>query len=67
MIYWGNRDRIVIGFKTTYAISASHHYRSVLDTTLCDKVCQRFAAGQLVSPGTPLMKLPPQYRGNIVA
>jgi hypothetical protein len=37
------------GFTTTYAISAYHHYccefechscRGVLDTTLCDKVCQ---------------------------
>ena len=41
-------DRIV-GFTTTYAINAYHHsrcefeshsWRGVLDTTLCDKVCQ---------------------------
>ena len=27
---------------------------SVLDTTLCDKVCQWLAAGRLFSPGTPV-------------
>ena len=26
--------------------------RDVLDTTLCDKVCQRLVAGQWFSPGT---------------
>jgi len=40
------RDRMVVGFITTYAISAYHHYgcdvefcswQGVLDTTLCDK------------------------------
>jgi hypothetical protein len=43
------RDRMVVGFTTTYAISAYHHlrcefephsWRCVLDKTLCDKVCQ---------------------------
>ena len=43
------RDRMVVGFTTTCAISAYHHlscefetrsWRGVLDTTLCDKVCQ---------------------------
>ena len=42
------RDHMVVGFTTTCAISAYHHKRSelescswqsVLDTTLCDKVC----------------------------
>ena len=42
-------DCMVVGFTTTYADSAYHHYncefepcswRGVLDTTLCDKVCQ---------------------------
>jgi hypothetical protein len=28
------------------------HYRGVLDTTLCDKVCRWLAAGQWFSPGT---------------
>ena len=51
-------DRIVVGFITTYAMNAYHHssceveslsWRSVLDTTLCDKVCQWFSPGTLVS------------------
>ena len=55
---------MVVGFTTTYAdvISAFHHKRcefeshswqGVLDTTLCDKVCQRLVTGQF-SPGTPV-------------
>ena len=28
--------------------------RGVLDTTLCDKVCQRLATGRWFSPGTPV-------------
>ena len=39
-----DRDRIIIGFTTTYAISVSckfesRSWRGVRDTTLCDKVC----------------------------
>jgi hypothetical protein len=43
------RDRMVVEFTTTCAISAYHKYsseiepcswRGVLNTTLCDKVCQ---------------------------
>ena len=43
------RDRMVVGFTTTCAIIAYHYkscdfeppsWRGVLDTTLCDKVCQ---------------------------
>ena len=43
------RDRMVVGFTATCAISAYHpkscqfeprSWRGVLDTTLCDKVCQ---------------------------
>jgi len=49
---WGRRgrDRIVVGFTTICVISAYHHskrfeiefrsWRGVLDTTLCDKICQ---------------------------
>ena len=57
------RDRMVVGFTTTCAISAYHHYscefkpclwRGVLDTALCDKVfavtCdKRFSPGTTVS------------------
>jgi hypothetical protein len=38
----GRRDRMLVGFTTTYTISAYHHRscefesRGVLDTTLCD-------------------------------
>jgi hypothetical protein len=55
------RDRMVLGFTTTYAISAYHHWccefeshswRVVLDTTLCDKVCLWLATGRWFSPGT---------------
>jgi len=44
----------VVGFTTTCSISAYHHlccefescsWRGVLDTTLCDKVCQWLATG----------------------
>ena len=45
----GGRDRMVVGFTTTCAISGYPHrsceveprsWQGVLDTTLCDKVCQ---------------------------
>jgi len=38
-----HRGRMVVGFTTTCAISAYHYYSSwqgLLDTTLCNKVCQ---------------------------
>jgi hypothetical protein len=56
-------DRIKIGFTTTYDINAYHHkcyefdsrsWRGVLDTTLCDKVCQLVAADRWLSPGPPM-------------
>ena len=36
-------DRMVVGFTTTFSISCEfepHSRRVVLNTTLCDKVCQ---------------------------
>ena len=60
------RDRAVVRYTTTCAISAYHHWRcefeprslwGVLDTTLCDKVCQWPAAGRSFSPSTPPIKL----------
>jgi len=45
-------DCMVVGFTNTCVMNAYHHlscefepcsWRSVLNTTLCDKVCQRFA------------------------
>ena len=56
-----DRDRMVVGFTTTYAISAYYHWycgfesrsgRGVLDTTLCDKVCQWLATDLWFSSGT---------------
>jgi len=56
-------DRMVVGFTTTCAISAYHHWscefesrstRGILDTTSCDKICQWLATGRLFSPGTPV-------------
>jgi hypothetical protein len=32
----------------------SRSWQGVVDTTLCDKVCQLIAAGQWFSPGTPV-------------
>jgi hypothetical protein len=55
--------RMVVGFTTTCAISAYRHFscefeywtwQGVLDTTLCDKVCQWLATGQWFSSGTPV-------------
>jgi hypothetical protein len=45
--YWGH-DHMVVGFTTTKVTHAYHHqsefkfhlWRGVLNTTLCDKVCQ---------------------------
>jgi hypothetical protein len=54
---------MVVGFQATYAISAYHQWscefeprswRGVLDTTLCDKVCQWLATGQWFSLGSPV-------------
>jgi hypothetical protein len=54
---------MVVGFTTTCAISAYHHWscefdpcswRGVLDTTLYDKVFQWLATGRWFSPGTPV-------------
>ena len=52
---------MVDGFTITCVISAYHHWScefepclwwGVLDTTLCDKVCQWLSTGQWFSPGT---------------
>ena len=70
----GGRDRMVVGFTTTCAISAYPHqsceveprsWQGVLDTTLCDKVCQWFAAGQWFSPGNQVFPTNKTDRHNI--
>jgi hypothetical protein len=54
---------LVLGFTIACAISSYHYYScefasrslpGVLETTLCDKVCQWLATGRLFSRGTPL-------------
>jgi hypothetical protein len=48
---------MVVKCKTTCAISCkfeSHSWRGVLDSTLCDQVCQYLVAGRWFSPGTPV-------------
>jgi hypothetical protein len=71
LLWWCNRGRdcMVVGFTITLctcAISAYHHWiyefetrscRGVLDTTLCDNVCQWLATGRWFSP---------RYNWNIV-
>jgi len=53
---------MVVVFTTTCAISAYRHWscdfyarswRGVLNTTLCDKVCQWLATGRWFFPDTP--------------
>ena len=59
---WGHRsrDRMVVGFTTTYAISSYHHWWWVRIsirarcTALCDKVCQWLSTGRWFSPGPPV-------------
>jgi hypothetical protein len=57
-----DRDRMIVEFTTTCAISAYHHYScefeprswgGVLDTTLCDKVRQLLATGWWFLSGFP--------------
>ena len=43
------RDNMVVGFTTTFAISAYHHLSCEFET---DKVCLRLATGQWFSLGT---------------
>ena len=54
-------DRMVVGFTTTYAISAYHHWCCQFEsrirtrcTTLCDKVCQWLATGRWFSLRPPV-------------
>ena len=53
-ISWGRRgrDRMVVGFTPLNLWFRIPLRLGVLDTTLCDKVCQWLAAGRWFSPGT---------------
>ena len=46
-------------------VRISHRQRGVLDTTLCDKVCQWLATGWWFSPGTPVSSTNKTDRHNI--
>jgi hypothetical protein len=80
LMYRGRRGRdrmVVVGFTTTCAISVYHHkrfqfephsWRGVLDTTLCDKICQWFATRRCF---LRILQFPPpiklsRYHWNIV-
>ena len=58
-----DRDRMIVGFTATCVISSynkwicefeSRSWRSVIDTTLCDKVCQWLVTGLWFSPDIPV-------------
>jgi hypothetical protein len=64
----------VVGFTTTCATSVYHHWscefeprswRGVLDTTLCDKVCQWLATCRWFSSGTPVFSINKSDRHDI--
>ena len=57
---------MIVGFTTTYAISAYMLRRGVLDTTLYDNVRQWYAAGRWISPGTPVSTTNKTDRHNII-
>ena len=57
------RDRMVVEFTATCAISDYHHYNGefefrswwgVFDAISCDEACQWLATGRWFSPGTPI-------------
>ena len=57
----GSRDRMVVGFTTTCAVSAYHHWYCefrisirVRCTALWDEVCQWLVTGCWLSPGPPV-------------
>ena len=68
------RDSMVVGFAATYAISAYHHWncgfksrsgRGVLDTTLCDKVCQWLVTDRWFSTDPPVSSTNKTDRNDI--
>ena len=59
-------DRMVVGFTTTYAISAYHRISiRARCTTLCDKVCQLLTTVRWFSPGHPVSSTNTTNRHNI--
>ena len=69
------RNRVVVRFTTTFAIGVYHHescefksrsWRGVLDTILCDTVCQWLATGRWFSLGTPVSSTNKADRHDII-
>jgi hypothetical protein len=62
------RDRMVVGFTITCAISAysTKVVSSNPNTILCNKVCQWFAAGRWFSPDTSVSPTIKTYHHNIM-
>ena len=61
-------DRMVVGFSAYYHSSCEFgpcSCRGVLDTTLCDKVCQWLETGLYFSPGSPLSSINKTDRHDI--
>ena len=52
-------------FITTKVVSSNLLRRGVLDTTLCDTICQCLAAGRWFSPGTPVSSINKTDRHDI--
>ena len=56
--FYGGCDVLVVIVRSLdlelYVISAYHHWRGVLDTTLCDEICQLLATGQWFSLSIPV-------------
>ena len=48
------RDRMVVWYITGLHMQSVPIRRGVLNTTLCDEVCQWLVAGRWFSPGTPV-------------
>ena len=67
------RDHMLVGFTTTCAINAYHHYSyeferrgiGIVDTKLCEKVFQLLATDRWVSPGTPVSSTNKTYSYDI--
>jgi hypothetical protein len=68
---WCHHDHMVVGFICNQCLSPLTLWvriplrRGVLDTTLCDKVCQSHVAGQWFSQGTPVSFTNKTDRHNI--
>jgi hypothetical protein len=52
--------------KYVNTIQQFNRWRGVLDTTLCDQVCQWLATGRWVSPGTPVSSTNKTDRHDII-